>query len=148
MSFEGAGIFPMTAGVNGGDHLTLGGCDVADLTSEFGTPLYVYDEATLRRMCREFVGEFGGRYPNTRVLYAAKAYINPVLAKLLDTKEIERVALAKLDTKGCSRYFVHESEVTTYRDIFLKQIGDHDRWLSHGWVLDARRLNKRSESSA
>ena len=84
MTFESAGIFPMTAAVNGVDHLTLGGCDVAGLTSEFGTPLYVFDEFTLRRMCREFVGEFGGRYPNTRVLYAAKAYISPVLAKLLN----------------------------------------------------------------
>ena len=67
-----------------------------------------------------------------------------VLAQLLDTKEIERVALAKLSTRGCSRFFVHESEVSTYRDIFLKQIGDHDRWLSHGWVIDAKLLNPQS----
>ena len=45
-----------------------------------------------------------------------------VLTQLLDSREIERVALAKFDTRGCSRYFVHESEVSTYRDIFLGQI--------------------------
>jgi diaminopimelate decarboxylase len=84
MTFESAGIFPMTAGVNGSDHLTLGGCDSAELASEFGTPLYVYDELTLRHICREFVSEFGARYPDSRVLYASKAYINPALAKLLD----------------------------------------------------------------
>ena len=84
MTFDHASIFPLTARVNDGDHLTLGGCDVGDLASEFGTPLYVFDEVTLRSMCREFVAEFGDRYPDTRVLYAAKAYVNPVLAGLFD----------------------------------------------------------------
>ena len=70
---------------------------------------------------------------------------DPVLAELLETEEMERVALAKLGTRGSSRYFVHEGEVTTYRDLFLKQIGDHDRWLSHGWVLDTKRLNGRPD---
>ena len=84
MTFDHASIFPMTAEVNEEAHLTIGGCDVGDLVSEFGTPLYVFDEVTLRSMCREFVGEFGGLYQNTRVLYAAKAYINRTLAKLFD----------------------------------------------------------------
>ena len=49
----------------------------------FGTPLYVFDEDTLRIMCREFVGEFGSRYPNSRVAYASKAFLNPAIAKLV-----------------------------------------------------------------
>ena len=43
-----AAVLPVTAGVNGRGHLTLAGCDVVDLAAEFGTPLYVFDEATLR----------------------------------------------------------------------------------------------------
>ena len=82
MAFENAALFPITAGVND-DHLTLGGCDVLDLVSQFGTPLYVFDEDTLRGICREFVDEFSSRYANTRVLYASKAFINPALAKLV-----------------------------------------------------------------
>ena len=50
---------------------------------EFGTPLYVFDEDTLRGMCREFVDEFGTLYPDTRVLYAAKAFLNPAIAKVI-----------------------------------------------------------------
>ena len=46
-------------------------------------PLYVMDEDTLRHMCREFVGEFGRRYANCRVLYGAKAFVNPALARLV-----------------------------------------------------------------
>jgi diaminopimelate decarboxylase len=34
-------------------------------------------------MCREFVQEFGSRYPDTRVLYASKAYLGPVMARLV-----------------------------------------------------------------
>ena len=83
MAFENAALFPKTAGVNEKDRLTLGGCDVLDLVSQFGTPLYVFDEDTLRGICREFVDEFTGRYTNTQVLYASKAFINPALAKLV-----------------------------------------------------------------
>jgi diaminopimelate decarboxylase len=83
MAFDSAAIFPMTAGVSHDDHLTLGGCDVIDLVSSYGTPLYVFDEDTFRSMCREFVDEFGSRYPSTRVLYASKAFINPALARLV-----------------------------------------------------------------
>ena len=82
MSFENVDLFPMSAGVKD-DHLTLGGCDVIDLVREFGTPLYVYDEVTLRTVCREFNNEFTSRYPNTRVVYASKAFINTFLARLV-----------------------------------------------------------------
>ncbi len=83
MSFESIDVFPVTARVNGAGHLSLGGCDVVDLASQFGTPLYVFDENTLRLTCREFVGEFTVRYPDTKTLYASKAYINPALARLI-----------------------------------------------------------------
>ena len=83
MSFPNVDIFPTTAAVTDGGHLSLGGCDVEALAGEFGTPLYVFDEATLRGMCREFVGEFTARYANTKVLYASKAYVNPALARLV-----------------------------------------------------------------
>ena len=82
MPFANSTLFPITTGVSD-DRLTLGGCDAADLAAEFGTPLYVFDEATLRQVCREFVGEFGSRYADSQVLYASKAFINPALARLV-----------------------------------------------------------------
>ena len=83
MSFGSVDVFPVTTGVNDAGRLTLGGCDVVDLVSDFGTPLYVFDEDTLRTMCRDFVGEFTARYPDTKTLYASKAYVNPALARLV-----------------------------------------------------------------
>ena len=82
VTFPKDSLFPVTSQVNAKGHLVLGGCDVVDLTSEFGTPLYVFDEVTLRGKCREFVGEFRRLYPDTQVAYACKAYVNPSLAAL------------------------------------------------------------------
>jgi len=73
-------LFPLTAEVNNQGHLLIGGCDVVDLTEEFGTPLYLFDESTLRRRCREFKDEFCKYYPDTLVIYASKAFLNRALA--------------------------------------------------------------------
>ena len=88
MSFANASLFPITAIAAAQDHLVLGGCDSVDLVSEFGSPLYVFDEQTIRDMCGQFVGEFTRRYLNTGVLYASKAFINPALARLINEEGI------------------------------------------------------------
>jgi diaminopimelate decarboxylase len=77
-----SGILPDTAGVNEKGHLNIGGCDAAKLAAEFGTPLYIFDEATLRGTCAAFRKEFGHRYADTLVIYAAKAFINRALARI------------------------------------------------------------------
>ena len=78
-----ADILPLTAAVNEAGHLTLGGCDAVELAREFGTPLYVFDEDTLRHQCREFQSQFRARYPDTVVAYAAKAYLGRALAAIV-----------------------------------------------------------------
>jgi diaminopimelate decarboxylase len=76
-------IFPLTAGVNAAGHLTLGGCDTVELAHTYGTPLYVFDEATLRAQCRAFTDAFARRYANAMVAYAAKAYAGVALLRLV-----------------------------------------------------------------
>ena len=83
MTFPAASLFPYTAEVDSRGSLVLGGCDTGRLVEEFGTPLYVFDEDTLRGRCREFVGGFRERYPYSDVIYACKAFINVALAQLL-----------------------------------------------------------------
>ena len=51
--------------------LTVGGLDVRDLAAEFGTPLFVCDEADFRQRCRSYRDAFGTR---AGVFYAAKAF--------------------------------------------------------------------------
>jgi diaminopimelate decarboxylase len=80
---ELAPIFPETAQVTPQNRLAIGGCDAVELAGRFGTPLYVFDEATLRNQCREFRREFSQRYPQVTVAYASKAFINRGLARIL-----------------------------------------------------------------
>ena len=73
-------LFPLTAEVGNQGHLCIGDCDVVDLVRKFGTPLYLFDEFTLRHKCRKFKTEFGKYYPDTLVIYASKAFLNKALA--------------------------------------------------------------------
>ncbi|MBI2860692.1 MAG: diaminopimelate decarboxylase [Chloroflexi bacterium] len=77
-------LFPLSSNINEQGHLVIGGCDTLKLAQEFGTPLYVFDEFTLRTRCAEFKTEFGRRYDPVTVLYASKAFINRALALILE----------------------------------------------------------------
>jgi len=76
-------LFPPTSEVNEKGHLVLGGCDSVALAEEFGTPLYVFDESTIRGRCAEFKTEFTNRYPDTTVCYSAKAFTNKALLRII-----------------------------------------------------------------
>lgn len=68
-------LFPVTARVNEQDCLEIGGCDVTDLLQKFGSPLYILDEATLRRTCQQYRDAFTRYYPGeSQVIYASKAW--------------------------------------------------------------------------
>ncbi len=76
-------LFPLTAEVDSKGHLLIGGCDTLELVAEFGTPLYVFDEFTLRRKIAETKAEFAQRYADTTILYSCKAFINKALLLLI-----------------------------------------------------------------
>ena len=76
-------LFPLTAEVNKEGYLVIGGCNTVDLAAEFGTPLYLFDEFSLRSKCAELKAEFSQRYRDTTVIYACKAFINGALAVIL-----------------------------------------------------------------
>ncbi len=71
-------LLPDTATVESDGRLSIGGCRVDDLATEFGTPLFVYDETHLRNRCREAVAEFG----TGNVIYATKAFLCKAMARL------------------------------------------------------------------
>ena len=55
------GLFPEGAEVRH-NCLFIAGCDTVELAEKYGTPLYVFDELTLRHRCAEFKGEFSRRW--------------------------------------------------------------------------------------
>ncbi len=71
-------LLPDTAAVLPDGGLAIGGCAVVDLAAQYGTPLFVYDEAHLRARCREAVRTFGAG----RAIYATKAFLCGAMARL------------------------------------------------------------------
>ena len=68
-------LLPLAADVNEKDHLVVGGCDVVNLIEEFGSPLYILDEQTLRTACRQYKEAFERHYPGeSLIVYASKAW--------------------------------------------------------------------------
>jgi diaminopimelate decarboxylase len=70
-------LLPDNAGVGSSGQLMVGGCDTLELATEFGTPLFVYDEDHLRVRCRQAVEAFGHR-----ATYATKAFLCRAMARL------------------------------------------------------------------
>jgi diaminopimelate decarboxylase len=66
-------ILPRTAEPGPDGRLTVGGCALADVAAEFGTPAFVFDEQGLRDTAREYLAAFGGRHRDTDVHFASKA---------------------------------------------------------------------------
>ncbi len=67
--------------------------------------------------------------------------LDPVLNELLRSRRIGEFAVASFKTLGSSRIWVHESEVTSYRDLILKEISEEDRWRGRAWILDMERFH-------
>jgi diaminopimelate decarboxylase len=63
--------------------MQIGGVSLHDLVREYGTPLYVYDESTLRNRAREIREIFAAVYPRSRVAYAGKAGMSPAMVSIL-----------------------------------------------------------------
>ena len=70
-------LLPDTATIGDKGQLLIGGCDTLELAEQFGTPLFVYDEAHLRARCREAVAAFG-----VGVNFATKAFLCTAMARL------------------------------------------------------------------
>src|SRR5665213_3417321 len=74
---------PLNATFNQSGHLVIGECDVVDLIAEHGSPLYVYDEATIRRRASQYRDGLASVVPDSLVIYATKAFANVALFRLL-----------------------------------------------------------------
>ncbi len=64
-----------TLKINAKGHLELGGADCVELAKQFGTPVYLFDEAYIRKMMSVYRDTLQNYYNgNGQVLYASKAF--------------------------------------------------------------------------
>ena len=73
-------VWPLGAERSDAGHLLLRGHDVRALVAEHGSPVFLLDEADLRRRCRDYREAFG----RASVFYAAKAFLCTRLARWVE----------------------------------------------------------------
>lgn len=75
-------IKPFNTKRNEKGNLDISGCDAVELAKKYGTPLYVMDEVTLRKIAREYKDAFSS-YKKVNMMYASKALMTSQIAKIL-----------------------------------------------------------------
>lgn len=73
-----------TSRINENGHLEIGGCSTVQLAEQYGTPLYIYDEALIEAKCREFHEALKQTEIKYQVAYASKAFLCIEQARLIE----------------------------------------------------------------
>ena len=80
-------VWPMSAGIGTNGHLFVSGFDVVSLAAEYDTPLYIYDEPTIRTMCRSYVDACRACGASDAIVhYAGKALLNTAIAQIVHSE--------------------------------------------------------------
>ena len=76
-------IRPITRNINEKGNIEIGGCDLVELANTYGTPLYIYDEATIRSITKSYKDAFKD-YPNIKMMFASKAFMTKAICKIME----------------------------------------------------------------
>lgn len=79
-------LWPDTATIGENGHLWIAGCDTIALAKQYGTPLYVFDAATIRAMCQGYCQALSAAslgIAEVSIHYASKALLNTGIARLI-----------------------------------------------------------------
>ena len=78
-----------TLKINEKGHLEIGGADCVELAKEFGTPVYLFDEAYIRKMMSIYRETLAKKYDGRgMVLYASKAFSCEAIYRIADEENI------------------------------------------------------------
>ena len=75
-------IKPITTRINENGNIEIGGCDLVELANKYNTPLYVFDETTIRSMTQNYKKAFE-EYPNIKMMFAAKAFMTKAICRIM-----------------------------------------------------------------
>lgn len=74
--------------VNEAGHLTIGSADTVELARTYGTPLYVFDEGTIRETLRQYKGSIDRYYGGKGlVAYASKAFACKEIYRIVESED-------------------------------------------------------------
>lgn len=76
-------IKPITTRINENGNIEIGGCDLVELANKYNTPLYVFDEATIRSITHSYKDAFK-TYPKMKMMFASKAFMTKAICKIME----------------------------------------------------------------
>jgi len=82
------GLFPPGSSVDPDGELVVGGCRLADLAARWGTPLFVLAEEAVRTQVRRYRQALGAQWPNSRMVWASKAFPCTAVYRLMASEGI------------------------------------------------------------
>ena len=85
MNSTNQSLKPLTTKINEAGNLEIGGCDLIGLAEKYGTPLYVLDEETIRKICKDYKNAFKA-YPKTNMMYASKALCTMATSAIMSSE--------------------------------------------------------------
>ena len=68
--------------------LYFDGCNTLELAKKYGTPLYLISETKIRERCQIIQKDFLKKYPNTKAVYASKAFLPLAMCKIIGSEGI------------------------------------------------------------
>ena len=78
------GVWPRTARRGSDGALIVGDCDVRELAADFGSPLFILDEADFRERAASFRTAYAAGAAPATVYYAAKAFLATTVARWVE----------------------------------------------------------------
>jgi len=72
--------------VNESGNLVFGGCDVVKLIEQYGSPLYIVNESSIRKVCKSLIKTLNESGLNGKVYYASKAFTNIAMCKIVNSE--------------------------------------------------------------
>lgn len=83
-------LLPVTAAFSPEGVLHIANHSVPDLVQQYGTPLYIFDRATIVNACASYIKAFKEVYhaSSFEILYASKAYLSPLIARVMAERGI------------------------------------------------------------
>jgi diaminopimelate decarboxylase len=85
-----ARLLPDTTIVSQDGVMRIAGYSLSELAQRYGTPLYIFDKATIINACQHYQEAFRQSYhaSSVRIIYAAKAYLSPLIAQMMAEQEL------------------------------------------------------------
>ena len=80
---ELVGLFPPGTSLDADGMLVVGGCRLDALAQEYGTPVLVVVEDSLRERARAYRSELAARWPNSQVVFASKAFPSTAVQRVM-----------------------------------------------------------------